>query len=63
MSRGRSTLKYFNEVPLFIYQKLVLEKEMNHLGKLGIINKGLTEYSSPVVLMKTPEFVHGMYKF
>ena len=33
-------------------QKKVIEKEMDGLEHLGIIHKGLTGYSSPVVLVK-----------
>ena len=33
-------------------QKKVVQKEMNRLKHLGIIRKGLTGYSSPVVLVK-----------
>ena len=33
-------------------QKKVIQKEMDSLGHLGIIQKGLTSYSSPVVLVK-----------
>ena len=33
-------------------QKKVIQKEMNTLEHLGIIRKGLTGYSSPVVLVK-----------
>ena len=33
-------------------QKKVIQKEMNRLEHLGIIRKGLTGYSSPVVLVK-----------
>ena len=33
-------------------QKKVIQKEMDRLEHLGIIRKGLTGYSSPVVLMK-----------
>ena len=33
-------------------QKLVIQKEMDRLEKLGIIKKGLTGYSSPVLLVK-----------
>ena len=34
-------------------QKTVIEKEMNHLGRWGIIKKELTRYSSPVLLVQT----------
>ena len=33
-------------------QKKVIQKEMDRLKHLGIIWKGLTSYSSPVVLVK-----------
>ena len=33
-------------------QKKVIQKEMDKLEHLGIIHKGLTSYSSPVVLVK-----------
>ena len=33
-------------------QKKVIQKEMDRLEYLGIIHKGLTDYSSPVVLVK-----------
>ena len=33
-------------------QKKVTQKEMDRLEHLGIIRKGLTDYSSPVVLVK-----------
>ena len=33
-------------------QKKVIQKEMDRLDHLGIIQKGLTGYSSPVVLVK-----------
>ena len=33
-------------------QKKVVQKEMDRLEHLGIIHKGLTSYSSPVVLVK-----------
>ena len=33
-------------------QKKVIQKEMHRLEHLGIIHKGLTSYSSPVVLVK-----------
>ena len=33
-------------------QKKVIQKEMDRLEHLGIIHKGLTRYSSPVVLVK-----------
>ena len=33
-------------------QKPIIQKEMDRLEKLGIIHKGLTGYSSPVLLVK-----------
>ena len=36
-------------------QKKVIQKEMDRLKHLGIIRKGLTGYSSPVVLVKRKE--------
>ena len=33
-------------------QKLIIQKEMDWLEKLGIIKKGLMGYSSPVLLVK-----------
>ena len=33
-------------------QKKIIQKEMDRLKHLGIIQKGLTGYSSPVVLVK-----------
>ena len=33
-------------------QKKVMKKERDRLKHLGIIHKGLTSYSSPVVLVK-----------
>ena len=33
-------------------QKRVIQKKMDRLEHLGIIQKGLTGYSSPVVLVK-----------
>ena len=51
-------LKLKDETPFFVQpypmheeQKKVIQKEMNRLEHLGIIQKGLTSYSSPVVLM------------
>ena len=34
------------------FKKKVIQKEMDRLEHLGIIRKGLTSYSSPVVLVK-----------
>ena len=52
-------LKLKDETPFFVTpypmreeQKKVIEKEMDRLKHLGIIWKGLTGYSSPVVLVK-----------
>ena len=38
--------------PMREEQKKVIQKEMDRLKHLGIIHKGLTSYSSPVVLVK-----------
>ena len=52
-------LKLKDETPFFVRpypmreeQKKVIQKEMSRLEHLGIIHKGLTGYSSPVVLVK-----------
>ena len=52
-------LKLKDEIPFFVRlypmreeQKKVIQKEMDRLEHLGIIRKGLTGYSSPVVLEK-----------
>ena len=52
-------LKLKDETPFFVRpypmregQKKVIQKEMDRLEHLGIIRKGLTGYSSPVVLVK-----------
>ena len=52
-------LKLKDETPFFVRpypmreeEKKVIEKEMDRLKHLGIIHKGLTSYSSPVVLVK-----------
>ena len=48
-------LKLKDETPFFVrpyQQKKVIQKEMDRLEHLGIIRKGLTGYSSPVVLVK-----------
>ena len=52
-------LKLKDETPFFVRpypmreeQKKVMQKEMDRLEHLGIICKGLTGYSSPVVLVK-----------
>ena len=52
-------LKLKDKTPFFVRpypmheeQKKVIQKEMDRLEHLGIIQKGLTGYSSPVVLVK-----------
>ena len=52
-------LKLKDETPSFVQpypmreeQEKVIQKEMERLKHLGIIRKGLTDYSSPVVLVK-----------
>ena len=52
-------LKLKDETPFFVRpylmweeQKKVIQKEVDRLEHLGIIQKGLTGYSSPVVLVK-----------
>ena len=52
-------LKLKDETPFFVRpypmreeQKKVIQKEMDRLEHLGVICKGLTGYSSPVVLLK-----------
>ena len=52
-------LKLKDETPFFVQpypmqeeQKKVIQKQMDRLEHLGIICKGLTRYSSPVVLVK-----------
>ena len=52
-------LKLKDEIPFFVRsypmweeQKKVIQKEMDRLEHLRIIRKGLTGYSSPVVLVK-----------
>ena len=52
-------LKLKDETPFFVRpypmqeeQKKVIQKEMDRLERLGIIQKGLTGYRSPVVLVK-----------
>ena len=52
-------LKLNDKTPFFVRpypmreeQKKVIQKEMDRLEHLGIIHKGLTGYSSPVVLVK-----------
>ena len=41
-------------------QKKVIQKEMDRLEHLGIIQKGLTGYSSPVVLFKSE--IQNLYR-
>ena len=52
-------LKRKDEIPFFVQpypmweeQKKVIQKELDRLEHQGIIHKGLTSYSSPVVLVK-----------
>ena len=52
-------LKLKDKTPFFVRpypmreeQKKVIQKEIDRLKHLGIIRKGLTSYSSPVVLVK-----------
>ena len=52
-------LKLRDDKPFFVRpynicedQKQIIQKEMDRLEKLGIIRKGLTGYSSPVLLVK-----------
>ena len=52
-------LKLKDETPFFVRpypmreeQNKVIQKEMDRLEHLGIIRKGLTNYSSPVVIVK-----------
>ena len=52
-------LKLKDETPFFVRpypmreeQKKVIQKGMDRLEHFGIIHKGLTSYSSPVVLVK-----------
>ena len=46
------TLFFVQPYPMRKEQKNVIQKEMDRLEHLGIIRKGLTGYSSPVVLVK-----------
>ena len=55
-------LKLKDETPFFVRpypmreeQKKVIQKEMDRLEHLGIIHKGLTGYSSPIVLVKAKQ--------
>ena len=59
MSIHRSLPQAESKTPFFVHsypmreeQKKVIQKEMDRLEHLGIIQKGLTGYSSPVVLVK-----------
>ena len=52
-------LKLKDKTPFFVRpypmreeQKKVIQKDMDRLEHLGIVRKGLTSYSSPVVLVK-----------
>ena len=47
-----ATLFFVRPYPMREGQKKVIQKEMDRLEHLGIIRKGLTGYSSPVVLVK-----------
>ena len=46
------TPSFVRPYPMWEGQKKVIQKEMDRLKHLGIIQKGLTGYSSPVVLVK-----------
>ena len=46
------TPSFIRPYPMREEQKKVIQKEMDRLEHLGIIRKGLTGYSSPVVLVK-----------
>ena len=46
------TLFFVRPYPMQEEQKKVIQKEMDRLEHLGIIQKGLTGYSSPVVKQK-----------
>ena len=46
------TLFFVRPYPMREEQKKVIQKEMDRLEHLGIIHKGPTGYSSPVVLVK-----------
>ena len=48
----QSTFEVERPYPMWEGQKKVIQKEMDRLKHLGIIQKGLTGYSSPVVLVK-----------
>ena len=65
-------LKLRDDKPFFVRpyniredQKPIIQKEMDRLEKLGIIRKGLTGYSSPVLLVKRKQqnFVQSSYQF
>ena len=60
-------LKLRDDKPFFVRpyniredQKPIIQKEMDRLEKLGIIRKGLTGYSSPVLLVKRKQ--QNMYR-
>ena len=46
------TLFFVRPYPIREEQKTIVQREMDRLEKLGIIEKGLTGYSSPVLLVK-----------
>ena len=46
------TLFFIQPYPMKEEQKKIIQKEMDRLKHLGIIQKGLTGYSSPFVLVK-----------
>ena len=49
--------------PMWEEQKKVIQKEMDRLEHLGIIQKGLTGYSSPVVLVKLKIYIESAVIF
>ena len=65
-------LKLRDDKPFFVRpynicedQKPIIQKEMDRLEKLGIIRKGLTGYSSPVLLVKCKQqnLYRSSYRF
>ena len=50
-AKGQNTI-FVQPYPMCEEQKKVIQKEMDRLEHLGIIQKGLTSYSSLVVLVK-----------
>ena len=50
--KDETTLFSVRPYPMWEEQKKVIQKEMDRLEHLGVIQKGLTSYSSPVVLVK-----------